>query len=365
LCKQDLAEGRGLSARSVNHILPHSIKGRKSQTTAFFIAVNKAGGDVESVGNTGLWLAFALVVAAMLALDLFVFKSGHQHRVSLKEAASWSVGWVSVAMAFNLGLWWYLHETVGAAVAADKAMEFLTGYLVEKSLAVDNVFVWMMIFSYFAVPLELQRRVLLYGIVGAIILRTIMIFAGAWMIKEFHWILYIFGVFLVLTGLKMAFFAEHDPDLEKNPLLRYMRRHFPVTEKLEGEHFMVRRNGVLMVTPLLLALVLVEISDIIFAVDSIPAVFAITSDPFIVLTSNLFAILGLRAMYFLLADIGDRFSLLKYGLALILVFIGVKMLIAEWYKIPVMLSLGFVALTLAVSVIVSLRYSKNHPPAAH
>ena len=320
---------------------------------------------MESIGNTGLWLTFSLIVAGMLALDLFVFKSGHQHRVSLKEAVAWSIGWVSVAMLFNFGLWWYLNETAGLAVANDKALEFLTGYLVEKSLAVDNVFVWMMIFSYFAIPLELQRRVLLYGIAGAIVLRTVMIFAGAWMIKEFHWILYIFGVFLVLTGLKMAFFAEHDPDLEKNPLLRYIRRHFPVTDTLVGEKFFVRNGGVLMITPLMLALVLVEISDIIFAVDSIPAIFAITDDPFIVLTSNLFAILGLRAMYFLLADIGDRFSLLKYGLAVILVFIGIKMLIVDWYKIPVMMSLGFVAVTLAISVVVSLWHSKRYPPAAH
>lgn len=320
---------------------------------------------METVGNTGLWLVFALIVAGMLALDLFVFKGGHQHRVSLKEAAAWSVGWVSVALLFNLGLWWYLNGSAGALVANDKALEFLTGYLVEKSLAVDNVFVWMMIFSYFAVPLELQRRVLLYGIIGAIVLRTVMIFAGAWMIKEFHWILYIFGVFLILTGFKMAFFAEHEPNLEKNPFIRFIRRHYPVTDKLEGEKFFIRNNGVLMMTPLFLALVLVEISDVIFAVDSIPAIFAITSDPFIVLTSNLFAILGLRAMYFLLADIGDRFALLKYGLAVILVFIGSKMLIAYWYKIPVMISLGFVAITLAISVIVSLWHSKRYPPPAH
>jgi len=185
------------------------------------------------------------------------------------------------------------------------------------------------------------------------------------MIKEFHWILYIFGVFLILTGLKMAFFAGHEPNLEKNPFIRFIRRHYPVTDTLVGERFFVRNNGVLMMTPLFLALVLVEISDVIFAVDSIPAIFAITSDPFIVLTSNLFAILGLRAMYFLLADIGDRFALLKYGLAVILVFIGCKMLIAHWYKIPVMISLGFVAITLVISVIVSLWHSKRYPPPAH
>lgn len=320
---------------------------------------------MESIGNTGLWLVFSAVVAGMLALDLFVFKSGHEHRVSLKEAAAWSVGWVSVALLFNVGLWWYLIESAGPVIANDKALEFLTGYLVEKSLAVDNVFVWMMIFSYFAVPLELQRRVLLYGIIGAIVLRTIMIFSGAWLITEFHWILYVFGVFLILTGFKMAFFAEHEPDLAKNPFVRWIRNHYPVTETLEGEKFFVRRQGVLMVTPLFLALVMVEISDVIFAVDSIPAVFAITNDPFIVLTSNLFAILGLRAMYFLLADIGDRFAMLKYGLAVILVFIGVKMLIVDWYKIPVVVSLSIVGTILLVSVLFSLWHSKRHPPVAH
>ena len=320
---------------------------------------------MESIGTTGLWLVFSAVVAGMLALGLFVFKTGHQLRVSLKEAAAWSVGWVSVALLFNLGLWWYLNESAGPVIANDKALEFLTGYLVEKSLAVDNVFVWMMIFSYFAVPLELQRRVLLYGIIGAIVLRTIMIFSGAWLITEFHWILYVFGVFLILTGIKMAFFAEHEPDLAKNPFVRWIRNHYPVTETLEGEKFFVRRQGVLMVTPLFLALVMVEISDVIFAVDSIPAVFAITNDPFIVLTSNLFAILGLRAMYFLLADIGDRFAMLKYGLAVILVFIGVKMLIVDWYKIPVVISLSFVGAVLLASVLFSLWHSKRHPPVAH
>lgn len=309
-----------------------------------------------------MWLVFAAVVAGMLALDLFVFKNGHEHRVSLKEAAAWSAGWVSLALLFNLGLWWYLTQTMGSVIATDKALEFLTGYLVEKSLAVDNVFVWMMIFSYFAVPLELQRRVLLYGIIGAIVLRTAMILAGSWLITEFHWILYIFGVFLIITGIKMAFFGNEDPDLAKNPLIRWIRNHYPVTDTLQGERFFVRHKGVLMMTPLFLALVLVEISDVIFAVDSIPAVFAITSDPFIVLTSNLFAILGLRAMYFLLADIGDRFALLKYGLAIILVFIGTKMLIVEWYKIPVLVSLGIVGLILAASVIISLWHSKRHPP---
>ncbi len=311
-----------------------------------------------------MWTAFAAVVGAMLLIDLFAFGGGKQHRVSLKEAAGWSLAWVTVAMLFAAGLWWYLDGTLGRPVANEQTTAFVTGYLVEKSLAVDNVFVWMMIFSFFAVPLELQRRVLLYGIVGAIVLRTVMIFVGSWLINEFHWLLYIFGAFLIVTGIKMAWFSEHDPNLEKNPFVRWLRNHYPVTEKLEGERFFVMRDGVRMMTPLFLALVLVEISDVIFAVDSIPAVFAITTDPFIVLTSNLFAILGLRAMYFLLADLGDRFELLKYGLAAILVFIGTKMLIVDWVKIPVLVSLSVVATILACSVFASLWYAARKVKSA-
>ncbi|MCV2216599.1 TerC family protein [Thauera sp. Sel9] len=312
---------------------------------------------MESIGTWWMWAVFAAIVVVMLLVDLFAFGGGKQHRVSLKEAAGWSLAWVTVSLLFAGGLWWYLDGTMGRAIANEQALAFVTGYLVEKSLAVDNVFVWMMIFSFFAVPLELQRRVLLYGIVGAIVLRTIMIFAGSWLIAEFHWLLYVFGAFLVITGIKMVWFAEHDPDLDKNPFVRWIRNHYPVTERLEGERFFVVRDGVRMITPLFLALVLVEISDVIFAVDSIPAIFAITTDPFIVLTSNLFAILGLRAMYFLLADLGDRFELLKYGLAAILVFIGTKMLIVEWIKIPVLVSLGVVAVILAIAVGASLWHS--------
>lgn len=305
-----------------------------------------------------MWVAFATIVLSMLLIDLSM-GGGKQHRVSLKEAAGWSLAWIAVALLFAGGLWWYLDNTLGRAVANDSAFAFVTGYLVEKSLAVDNVFVWMMIFSFFAVPPELQRRVLLYGIAGAIVLRTAMIFAGSWLISEFHWILYLFGAFLVITGIKMAWFAEHAPDLEKNPFIRWVRKHFPVTEKLEGERFFVTRDGVRMITPLFLTLILIEISDVIFAVDSIPAIFVITTDPFIVLTSNLFAILGLRAMYFLLAGLGDRFALLKYGLAAILVFIGTKMLIADWFKIPVLVSLAIIAAILAVSALASFRFSSK------
>jgi tellurite resistance protein TerC len=314
---------------------------------------------METIGNGGMWALFALIVTGMLLIDLLLVGGGKQHRVSLKEAAGWSLAWVSVSLLFAAGLWAYLDDVAGRAVANDKVMEFLTGYLVEKSLAVDNVFVWMMIFSYFAIPLELQRRVLLYGILGAIALRTLMIFAGSWLITEFHWLLYVFGVFLILTGVKMVWFAEHDPNLDKNPFIRFIRARYPITDQLEGERFFVMKDGVRMMTPLFLALVLVELTDVIFAVDSIPAVFAITTDPFIVLTSNLFAILGLRAMYFLMADLGNRFELLKYGLAVILVFIGTKMLIVDWYKIPVLVSLGVVASILLISVIASLWHSRR------
>lgn len=301
-----------------------------------------------------MWLGFSLLVLAMLAVDLLLTKGGKQHRVSIKEAALWSVVWVALSLAFAGALWGYLDHTFGRAIANDKAVAFLTGYLVEKSLAVDNVFVWMMIFSFFAIPLDLQRRVLLFGIAGAIVLRVAMILAGSWLIAEFHWLLYLFGAFLLVTGVKMAWFADHKSDLANNPLVRWIRNHYPVTASLEGERFLVVRNGARAATPLLLALVLIEFSDVIFAVDSIPAIFAITTDPFIVLTSNLFAILGLRAMYFLLADLGSRFSLLKYGLAAILVFIGTKMLVVDWIKIPVWLSLSVVAVLLAVAIAASL-----------
>jgi len=321
---------------------------------------------METIANPWLWTVFFSLVLIMLAIDLFVVGGGKQHKVSVKEAAIWSVIWVSVSMLFAAGLWWYLRDTAGAEVANAKTLEFVTGYLIEKSLAIDNVFVWLMIFSVFAIPPELQKRVLVLGVLGAIILRTIMIFAGVWLITQFHWLLYVFGAFLLFTGIKMWWAADKEPDLANNPLVLWLRRRFNVTEQLEGEKFFVKRqiNGrwVRYATPLFLVLVLVEFSDVIFAVDSIPAIFAITTDPFIVLTSNIFAILGLRAMYFLLADMADRFSLLKYGLALVLIFIGGKMLLIDLYKIPVSVSLAVVALIIGSSVVLSLRRSRG--PAA-
>ncbi len=310
---------------------------------------------METVGSLGLWAAFGAIVVVMLAIDLFVVGGGREHRVRFREAATWSVIWVSVTLAFAGGLWWYLGNTVGAEIANTKVLEFLTGYLIEKALAVDNVFIWLMLFGFFAVPPELQKRVLLYGVLGAIVMRTIMIFAGAWLISQFHWILYLFGAFLLITGVKMYWFADEQPDLENNRLVKWLRGHMNISTEFDGQKFFTWKNGVRYATPLFLALVLVEVSDLIFAVDSIPAIFAITTDPFIVLTSNIFAILGLRAMYFLLAGMAERFSLLKYGLAIVLMFIGVKMLLIDLYKIPVGFSLAVVATIIGASVWASLR----------
>ena len=309
---------------------------------------------METIGSPVLWAGFTAIVLVMLAIDLFV-GGGKEHRVSYREAATWSAIWISLTFAFAGGLWWHLDDGFGREVADTRTLEFITGYLIEKALAVDNVFIWLMLFGYFAVPAELQKRVLLYGVLGAIVMRTVMIFAGAWLISQFHWILYIFGGFLLLTGIKMYWFADEKPDLDHNRLIQWLRRHLKISRDFDGQRFFTRQNGARHATPLLLALVLVEISDLIFAVDSIPAIFAITTDPFIVLTSNIFAILGLRAMYFLLAGVADRFSLLKYGLAVVLMFIGVKMLLLDLYKIPVGFSLAVVAVIIGTSVWASLR----------
>ena len=310
--------------------------------------------ELTSVATPVFWAGFIVFILAMLALDLFVLGGKTAHRVSAREAGAWTFAWVSLALAFNGLLWWWLDGTAGREVANTKALEFLTGYLIELSLSVDNIFVFIMIFGFFAVPPEYQRRVLLYGVIGAIIMRAITILAGAVLVAKFHWILYVFGAFLVITGVKMLIFAEIAVDLEKNPVLRWMRNHMRITPDYHGERFTVVKDGVRWFTPLFLVLVLIEVSDLIFAVDSIPAIFAITTDPFIVFTSNIFAILGLRAMFFLLANLNNRFHLLKYGLALVLVFVGTKMLIADFYKVPIGLALGIVALTLVSSVAASL-----------
>ncbi|HCB0912864.1 TPA: TerC family protein [Klebsiella variicola subsp. variicola] len=315
---------------------------------------------MNTVGTPLLWGGFAVVVAIMLAIDLLLQGRRGSHSMTMKQAAGWSILWVTLSLLFNAAFWWYLVQTQGRAVADPQALAFLTGYLIEKALAVDNVFVWLMLFSYFAVPPALQRRVLVYGVLGAIVLRTIMIFAGSWLISQFDWLLYVFGAFLLFTGVKMALAKEDDSGIGDKPLVRWIRSHLRMTDKIESERFFTRKNGVLLATPLLLVLILVELSDVIFAVDSIPAIFAVTTDPFIVLTSNLFAILGLRAMYFLLAGVAERFSMLKYGLSVILVFIGVKMLIVDFYHIPVAISLGVVGGILTVTLLINAWVNKQH-----
>mgnify|MGYP000315354797 CR=1 FL=1 len=311
-----------------------------------------------TIGTPLMWAGFAVFVLVALALDFFALNRQGAHKVSMREAAIWSLLWVGVSFLFVAGLWWYLGalgtDAAARTLANTKAIEFITGYLIEKALAVDNIFVFLMLFTYFAVPPEFQKRVLMLGVLGALVLRVVMILIGAWLISQFHWILYLFGAFLVFTGIKMWWAAGKEPDLEANPALRLIRRRVRIAPHYDGEKFFTVVNGVRMATPLAVVIVLIGIVDVVFAVDSIPAIFAITTDPFIVLTSNVFAILGLRAMYFLLAGVYERFHLLSYGLALVLMFIGTKMLLIDIYKIPVAWSLAVTVTILAVTVILSL-----------
>ncbi len=318
---------------------------------------------METIGSWWMWAGFAVFVVVACAIDLLVLQRKGSERVSMGQALRWSALWVALALIFNALLWWYLDGQAGREIANQKSAEFFTGYLIEKSLAVDNIFVFLMLFTYFAVPAELQKRVLILGVIGAIVLRAVMILIGAWLIKEFHWVLYIFGAFLLITGIKMLVFAEANSDLEKNPILKWMRGHMNLTSDFDGEKFWVTRQGVRFYTPLFVVMILIGITDVVFAVDSIPAIFAITEDPFIVMTSNIFAILGLRAMYFLLADLKERFHLLTYGLGVILVFVGTKMLIVDWIKIPVGISLAVVGAILATSMIASLYTTRKASPS--
>jgi tellurite resistance protein TerC len=293
----------------------------------------------------GLWIGFNVFVLAMLALDLGVFHR-KAHVVSFKESITWTVVWVALALLFNLGVWHY--------DGSQKALEFFTGYLIEKSLSVDNVFVFALLFSYFAVPAQYQHKVLFWGILGALIMRAIMIAAGAALITQFTWIIYIFGAFLILTGIKMVVKREEEIHPERNPVVKWFKKLMPVTGNYRGDRFFVREQGVRMATPLFVVLLLVELSDLIFAVDSIPAVFAVTTDPFIVYTSNVFAILGLRSLYFAMAGVMDKFHYLKIGLGVILSFVGVKMMLTHTaYKIDTLVSLGVVVAILAISIIAS------------
>jgi tellurite resistance protein TerC len=316
-------------------------------------------GELQSIGSWWMWAGFAVFVLLMLAVDMIILGRNGAQKVSAKEALIWSLIWFVMAMLFGGALWGWLDHSVGREIADARTMEYLTGYLLEKTLAMDNIFVFVMIFSYFAVPLEYQKRILVYGVLGAIILRALMILLGAWLIAEFHWVLYVFGAFLVITGIKMFIFADHEPDLTKNPLLKWVKKHLRVTSDYHGDKFWIMDKGVRWFTPMFLVLVLIEFSDVIFAIDSIPAIFAITNDPFIVFTSNIFAILGLRALYFLLADMAERFHLLKFGLAVVLMFVGTKMLIVEWFKVPVAVSLAVVVAVIGTSILLSLLATRN------
>ena len=311
---------------------------------------------METSAPLWLWITFAAMVMASLFVDFVVLKKQGAHDIGVKEALNWSLIWIGLSFVFNALLWWAVKDHSGSIELANtKSLEFLTGYLIEKSLAVDNIFVFLMIFTYFAVPKAYQKRVLMIGIIGAIVLRTVMILVGGWLLSEFHWVLYVFGAFLILTGIKMWWAAGKEPDLNNNPALKLLRKWMPVSQHYDGERFWTFENGVKIATPLLMVISLIALTDVIFAVDSIPAIFAITSDPFIVLTSNVFAILGLRAMYFLLAAVADKFHLLNYGLAVILMFIGTKMSLIDIYKIPVTVSLGVVVGILAITMVLSVR----------
>ncbi|MCL4688241.1 MAG: TerC family protein [Burkholderiales bacterium] len=315
----------------------------------------------DTIGTPGLWATFAAFVVAALAIDLWVMDRRAEQAVGVKTAAVWSVVWIALALAFGAGLWAWLDGTAGRELANEKAAEYLTGYLIEKCLSVDNIFVFLMIFTYFAVPPERQRKVLVLGVLGAVVLRVVMILIGAWLIARFHWILYVFGLFLLATGVKMILFADEKPDLEKNPVLRWMRGHLAISPQFHGDRYWVEEGGKRWFTPLFVVLVLIGVTDIVFAVDSIPAIFAITDDPFIVMTSNIFAVLGLRALYFVLADLAARFHLLAYGLGAILVFVGLKMLAVDFFKVPVAWSLGVVGAILAAAIAASLAFPPRDP----
>ena len=318
---------------------------------------------MNTVAPLWLWLVFVAIVLVALFVDFVVLKKQGAHEVGVKEALNWSIIWVALSLAFNGLFWWAVRDTTGSSSqATEKALEFLTGYLIEKSLAVDNIFVFLLIFTYFAVPAAYQKRVLMIGIIGAIVLRTVMILVGGWLLAHFHWILYVFGAFLILTGIKMWWAAGKEPDLSENPALRLLRRIMPVSSSYDGEKFFTVENGKRIATPLFMVICLVGLTDVIFAVDSIPAIFAITSDPFIVLTSNVFAILGLRAMFFLLQAVASKFHLLNYGLAVVLVFIGTKMVLIDIYQIPVAVSLAVVVAILAVTMVLSVRSSGGATP---
>ena len=310
--------------------------------------------EVAHTGTPLLYISLLAIIVVLLAADFLLLRAQGSHKVFVKEAALWSVVWVLASAAFGGWFWWYLNGQYGADIANQKTLQYATGYLIEKGLAIENVFVWITIFSYFAIPAELQKRVLLWGVVGAIVLRAGLIYVGALLIQQFTWIFYVFGLFLVFTGVKMFLVTGKESDLGANPVLRWLRGHVAISRDLHGEKFSILENGKRVFTPLALVLVLVEVSDVIFALDSIPAIFAVTSDPFVVFAANTFAILGLRAMYFMLVDMADRFHLIGYGLAIIVALVGLKMLLMGVVKIPIVWMLGAVAAVLLITVVASL-----------
>lgn len=314
----------------------------------------------QTVAPAWLWATFVAIVLFALFTDFVLLNRKGSHTVNFRQALNWSIVWVLLSLAFNGLFWWAVRDSTGSIAEANtRALEFLTGYLIEKSLAVDNIFVFLMVFTYFAVPPAFQKRVLMIGIVGAIVLRALMILVGGWLLAEFHWMLYLFGAFLILTGVKMWIAAGQEQTLDSNPALKLLRKVLPVSQQYDGEKFFTVENGRKIATPLFMVICLIALTDVIFAVDSIPAIFAITEDPFIVLSSNVFAILGLRAMYFLLAAVAARFHLLSYGLAIILLFIGSKMVLIDVIKIPVLVSLGAVVSILALTMWLSVRSSSH------
>lgn len=317
--------------------------------------------DLFLQNQTLLYGAFVAFVLAMLALDLGIFHR-KDHVVSIRESAVWTIVWIALAGAF-MAFIYYRYETITPGRGSGAALEFLTGYLIEKSLSIDNVFVFLLIFSYFDVPARYQHRVLFWGILGALLLRGIFIALGALLMAKFHAIIYLFGAFLVFTGIKMALTKDKQIHPERNPLLRLFRKVMAVTPDFRGKQFLVRENGRWLATPLLVVLILVESSDVIFAVDSIPAIFAVTSDPFLVFTANVFAILGLRSLYFAMAGVMQLFHHLHYGLSAILVFVGIKMTITDLYKIPIGLSLGVVGLIFALSIVASVIWPRRESAA--
>jgi tellurite resistance protein TerC len=309
---------------------------------------------MHSIGTWWMWSGFFAFVLLVLAVDLFLVGGNRSHKVSAKEALLWFLTWVSCALIFNGLLWRYVWVTQGPLIAHQKALEFFTGYLIEQSLSIDNMFAFIMIFNYFRVPEEFQRGVLLYGILSAIVLRLVMILSGTWLVSEFQWVLYLFGVFLVFTGIKMLMPAKEEENLDNNPMIRFTRNHMRITNQFHKERFFIRQNALWYATPLFLVLMLIEVSDVVFALDSIPAIFAVTNDAFIIFTSNIFAILGLRALYFLLSDMAARFRLLKYGIALVLIFIGIKMVLAYWMHLPILLALGVIVAILTTTIVLSI-----------